>query len=91
MNLDVFFDDDMVDVYRGNVATTKEKLRKIMAYVQEIYEEKDTLQGVTPSCKDPILFYQFIEEVNVTPTPLSVPVTLLINITIYCKGIANCY
>ena len=44
MNLDVYFDDDMVDVYRGNVATTKEKLRKIMAYVQEIYEEKDTLQ-----------------------------------------------
>ena len=43
MNLDVCFDDDMVDVYR-NVATTKEKLRKIMAYVQEIYEEKDTLQ-----------------------------------------------
>ena len=43
MNLDVYFDDDLVDVYQS-VATTKSKLRKIMAYVQEIYEEKDTLQ-----------------------------------------------
>ena len=43
MNLDVYFDDDMVDEYRS-AATTKQKLRKVMAYVQEIYEEKDTLQ-----------------------------------------------
>ena len=43
MDLDVYFDDDMVDVYR-TAAATKSKLQKVMAYVQEIYEEKDTLQ-----------------------------------------------
>ena len=43
MNLDVYFDDDMVYQY-GSAATTTQKLRKVMSYVQEIYEEKDTLQ-----------------------------------------------
>ena len=43
MDLDVYFDDDMLEVYRS-VEATKSKLRKVMAYVQEIYEEKDTLQ-----------------------------------------------
>ena len=44
LNLDVYFDDDMVQIYGGNVAKTKAKVQKVMTYVEEIYEERDTLQ-----------------------------------------------
>lgn len=43
MSLGVYFDDDMTDVY-GDAQATRSKLQKVMSYVQEIYEEKDTLQ-----------------------------------------------
>ena len=36
MNLDTYFDDDMVDVY-GSASKTQSKLQKVMTYVQEIY------------------------------------------------------
>ena len=45
MNLDVYFDDDLKDVY-GNAAKAKGKLQKVMTYVQEIYEERDTIQTI---------------------------------------------
>ena len=44
LNLDVYFDDDLVKIYGGNVAKTKAKVQKVMTYVEEIYEERDTLQ-----------------------------------------------
>ena len=34
----------MVKIYGGNVAKTKAKVQKVMTYVEEIYEERDTLQ-----------------------------------------------
>jgi len=43
MDLDVYFDDDLNDVYR-NTASTKSRVRKVMSYVQEIFEEKNTLR-----------------------------------------------
>ena len=45
MKLDVYFDDDLKDVY-GSAAKAKGKLQKVMTYVQEIYEERDTLQTI---------------------------------------------
>ena len=44
INLNVYFDDDLAKLYRGNAAKTKGKVQKVMTYVEEIYEERDTLQ-----------------------------------------------
>ena len=45
MNLDTYFDDDMVEIY-GTASKTRSRLQKVMTYVQEIYEERDTLQTI---------------------------------------------
>ena len=42
----VYFDDDMNNHYRGNTEKTKQKLKAVMTYVQEMYEERDTLQTI---------------------------------------------
>ena len=44
INLNAYFDDDLVKLYGGNAEKTKSKVRKVMTYVGEIYEERDTLQ-----------------------------------------------
>ena len=46
MNLDTYFDDDFADVYGGDSSKAESKLRKVMTYVTEIYEERDTLQTI---------------------------------------------
>ena len=44
INLNAYFDDDLVKLYGGNAEKTKSKVQKVMTYVGEIYEERDTLQ-----------------------------------------------
>ena len=46
MNLATYFDDDFADVYGGDSSKAKSKLLKVMTYVKEIYEERDTLQTI---------------------------------------------
>ena len=41
--MDVYFDDDLLEIY-GDVSVATSKIRKVMAYVQNMFLQKDTLK-----------------------------------------------
>ena len=42
----VYYDAAMLDMYNHNDAVVKKKLRTVMAYVEEMFHEKDTLTTI---------------------------------------------